>query len=527
MKKKNNYKLIGLIIAIAAFILYVTPVLLLWYPQWQESKHLAFNWPDANANFWSVSQIVNNFSIGEFDPLNVSSEYLLHTRSQNVIEGVTLPMTFLPSLFVMSSLSCLFGQFSALLLIPLLAAGIIFIFHLLVIKLLPDQKSAIMATILLSTLAPWFYFSSQPLLPNIIVIFLALLALYTFLNQRYLVASLFFALAIVCRPPEIIWLFPIAFLLLYYLQPKLPKLRILNCFIIFAAIMVWALYLNKTVFGGYFLTGYSNFQANALPSETNLATNNIFSWLFPFGINLLLAAKNYIKYFWLLIWPYSIFIFLGAWQVLKTKNNSLEKKYLHVYVIISGLLVLYYGSWNFSDALVKNLNTISISYVRYFLPLFILSMPLVVMGINYLTRNLKSNNLLRIFIFSFLILFSARQVIFTKNDGLLDHGQYVKKYHQEWQAIKKIAPAGSVIISERSDKYLYPYYRVVVPQGDLAVWPRIKNILGSVDIYYYSSEKPEQLRQVEILMSNYKLQLSEPFIISDNFTLYKVSLHLM
>lgn len=525
MKKKNNYKLIGLIIAGIAFILYVLPILFLWYPQWQESKHLAFNWPDANANFWSVSQIVGNFSVGEFDPLNISSDFLLHTRSQNVIDGVTLPMTFLPSLFVMSSLSWLFGQFSALLLIPLLAAGIVFLFHLLVVKLLPDEKSAIASTILLASLGPWIYFGTQPLLPNIIVLFFTLLAIYAFLSKKYLTASLFFALAIVCRPPEIIWLIPSLLLFIYYFKPKLSQWRIVNILIIFGVVMIWALYLNKVVFGGYFLTGYSNFQGNSLPSETNLATNNIFSWFFPFGINLLLVAKNYIKYFWLLIWPYSIFILLGAWQILKNKNNNIEKKYLFSYLLISALLVLYYGSWNFSDTLVKNLNTISISYVRYFLPLFILSMPLVVIGVNYVTKNVKNSNLLRLCIFSFLILFSAKQVIFTKNDGLLAHGQYVQAYYHEWQDIKKIAPAGSVIISERSDKYLYPYYRVVVPQGDLALWSRIKNIYGSVDIYYYSSETTEQLRLVEISMSKYKLQLSEPSIINNNFTLYKVTLH--
>ncbi|MDQ5971017.1 MAG: hypothetical protein QG603_794 [Patescibacteria group bacterium] len=527
MKKINNYKLIGLLISLVAFVLYVLPILFLWYPQWQESRHLAFNWPDANANFWSVSQIVNNFSIGQFDSLNIPSNFLLHTRSQNVIDGVTLPMTFLPSLFVMSSLAWFFGQFSALLLIPLLAAAIIFIFHLLVRRLLPDEKSAITSTILLATLGPWVYFASQPLLPNIIVIFLALLSLHTFLDKKYLAGSLFFALAIACRPPEIIWLAPLLFLFFYFLRPKVQKLRIINSLIIFGAVMIWALYLNKAVFGGYFLTGYSNFQGNSLPSETSIASNNIFSWFFPFGIDLFLVAKNYLKYFWLLIWPYSIFILLGIGTILASKNNNREKKYLLTYFVISILLVLYYASWDFSDALVKNLNTISISYVRYFLPIFIMSMPLVVMGINYLTKNLKNKYFWQLAILLFLIIFSVNQVVFTKNDGLLAHAQYVQDYYREWQAIKKIAPAGSIIISERSDKYLYPYYRVVVPQGDLALWPRIKDIYGSVDIYYYTSEKSEQLRQVEILMSKYKLQLSEPRTINDNFILYKVSLHLM
>lgn len=526
MKIKNK-KLFPLLLFVVIFIFYTAPILFLWWPQWQESRHLAFNWPDANANFWSVNSIVKNFSIGEFEALNIPSNFLLHTRSQNVIDGVTLPMTFLPSLFLFSALAWIFGSFSSLLLIPLLSAAIVVIFYLLIKKLFTNEREAVMGAVLLATLGPWLYFSTQPLLPNILVLFLASLSLYSWLIKKYLAGSLFFALAIVCRPAEIIWLAPLLFLFFYYLRPKIPKLRIVNSLIIFGAVIIWALYLNKAVFGGYFLTGYSNFQSNSLPSETSLASNNIFSWFFPFGIDLLLAGKNYIKYFWLLIWPYSIFIVAGIGTILANKNNNRERKYLLAYFVISILLVLYYASWDFSDALVKNLNTISISYVRYFLPIFVMSMPLVVLGINYLTKHLQNKYFWQVVILGCLILFSVNQVVFTKHDGLLAHARYVQDYYRQWQAIKKIAPAGSIIISERSDKYLYPYYRVVVPQGDLALWPRIKNIYGSVDIYYYTSEKSEQLRQVEILMSNYKLQLSEPLVINNNFVLYKVSLHSM
>lgn len=522
MKKKNNYQIIGLSISALAFIFYAANILFLWYPQWQDSKHLAFNWPDANANFWSVQRIVKNFSIGEFDGLNIPGDNLLHTRSQNVIEGVTLPMTFLPSLFVLASLSWCLGLFSSLLLVSLLAAATLYIFHLLVLKLLKNEKAGIISISLLASLAPWAYFAAQPLLPNIIVIFFAILSLYLFLENKYLAGSLFFALAIVCRPPEIIWLAPLLLLFFYYLRPRIAKIRILNSAIIFVAIMIWALYLNKTVFGGYFLTGYSNFQANNLPSEINIASNNIFSWLFPFGLNLLLAVKNYIKYFWLLIWPYSIFIVLGMLNILRQQKNIIEKRYLIVYVVLSALLVLYYGSWDFADPLVKNLNTISISYVRYFLPIFIMSIPLVVLGLDYLVKNLQRQNIWRILISSALILFSLYQFYFTTNDGWLAVSRYVRGYYTEYQAIKKIAPPGSVIISERSDKYLYPYYRVVGPQGDLPVWPRIKNIHGVVEVYFYSNQSVEQIESLRQTMSSSQLDLSVPILIKEDFNLYQV-----
>ncbi len=522
MKKKINYKLAGFIITLGAFIFYTGMILFLWWPQWQESRHLAFNWPDANANFWAVSTIVDNFSIGEFDLLNIPSNNLLHTRSQNVIDGVTLPMTFLPSLFVLALPAWFFGQFASMLLVALLSAGFLYIFHLLVLKLFKDEKLGLMSTVLLATLAPWFYFASQPLLPNIIVIFLASLAIYSFLENKFLAGSLFMALAIVCRPPEIIWLLPVLFLFFYFWRPKVGKIKLAGGFVIFLAVMIWALYLNKQVFGGYLLTGYSDFQSNSLPSEVSANNDNIISWLFPFGLNIMLAIKNYIKYFCLLIWPYSIFILLGAWAILRDKNKRIEKKYLLTYIITSVLLVLYYGSWNFADPLVKNLNTISISYVRYFLPMFIMSVPLVYFGINFLLNKIKNKNILSVLIIGILILFSFYQVYFTKNDGWLAQSQYVRAYYQEWQMIKKIVPAKAVIISERSDKYLYPYYRVVVPQGDLPLWPRIKAIYDSVDIYYYSSSDVAQIMATKKIMAQSNLDLSEHIVISNNLSLYKV-----
>lgn len=522
--KIQNKKLFPFLLFTLSLAFYAAPILFLWWPQWQSARHLAFNWPDASANFWAVESIINHRGLGEFDPLNIPSDFLLHTRSQNVIDGLTVPMTFLPSLFLLASLSWLFGAFASLLLVPLLATSTVLIFYLLIKKLFASERAAMSSAILLATLGPWLYFAAQPLLPNILVLFLAILSLYALLKEKYLAASLFFALAIVCRPPELVWLLPALLLFLYFYKPRVSKLRIFNSLLIFVAIILWALYLNKQVFGGYLLTGYSNFQTNGLPSGTSIGTN-AFSWIFPFGFDPLLMLKNYAKYFVLLVWPYSIFMLLGIWQIRHQAVSSREKKYLLLYVLVSIILVLYYGSWRFADNLVLNLNTISISYVRYFLPLFLLAIPLVFWGIEFCTRNIKNKNFWQIIIIITLSLFSWRQVIFTKNDGWIDQARYIKAYYQEWQNIQPLAPPGSVIISERSDKYLYPYYRVVVPQGDLELWPRIQNIYRAVDIYYYSSEQGERLAETQKIMAASGLYLDEPVAITTQLNLYKVLSH--
>lgn len=484
--KINKYNSIGLLIAVFSFLAYAVPIFTLWWPQWQPDKHLAFNWPDAQANFWAVSQIVDHQSVGYFEILNLPSQNILHTRSQNVIDGVIVPMTFLPLLFIFSSLSWLFGIFSSLFIIPLLAAISLYLLHSLSAKVFANERIGTLTTILLATLGPWYFFASQPLLPNIVIIFLVLLSFYCLVEKKFLAGTLFLALAIVSRPPEIVWLLPLVLLVLYFAKPKISKIRFLNIFILLVAIIVWALYLNKAVFGSYFLSAYSNFQDNSLPSETVVSSTNILTWVFPFGFHPYLALKNFIKYFILLTWPYILLAMLGAWSLFKTKK-ILARKYFIILSLVGFLLVFYYGSWNLADPLVKNLNHISISYVRYWLPIWVLLIPLAAIGIEYIASRFKLNFFWRIFILLALASFSLAKVYYAKNDGILAQNRVVRAYYQEWQNIKKVAAPDSIIISERSDKYLYPYYRVIVSQGDLPLWSRLEKIIGVVDIYYYGN----------------------------------------
>ena len=89
-------------------------------------------------------------------------------------------------------------------------------------------------------------------------------------------------------------------------------------------------------------------------------------------------------------------------------------------------------------------------------------------------------------------------------------------YYQQFAAVKDIAPQNSVMITDRSDKIFFPYYKVVVPQGDLPLFERLDNIVVYANIYYFTDKKFE-----DIDLS--PLQITEEHIINNNFKLYKVS----
>ena len=119
----------------------------------------------------------------------------------------------------------------------------------------------------------------------------------------------------------------------------------------------------------------------------------------PFGFHPRLILNNFSKYFYQLIWPYIIiagfsFIFLII-KLKVTKNKEFKRRwkyYLLSLLIIFPIILIYYGSWDIADLLVKKLNIISISYVRYFIPLFILILPLSSLVFNILLVRGKGLN---------------------------------------------------------------------------------------------------------------------------------------
>ncbi|MFA5126563.1 MAG: hypothetical protein WC465_01000 [Patescibacteria group bacterium] len=529
MKINNKYNLSILVGSLLFAIIYSLTVWTVWWPQWQagSGQQLIFNWPDANANYFSAKVLAEEHTFKVFEPLNLSTDNLLHTRSLNVIDGFLLPMTWLPNIAIFALFFALLGAFGVLLLTPLLSAAIVFLVYKILELVFQDKRLAFFASLLFWPLAPWFYFSQLAMLTNILFIFLVVLAAFLFAKKSYWSASLFLSLSLMCRPTELVWLL-LSFVCLFYWQRRqFSRQQLISSVLVFAAVVLAGLYLNKIVYGSYFSFGYINFQDKTLPTEILDRQTNVFAWLkaifIPFGFNLKLIVYNFAKYFVKLVWPYIILALFGLFYWFKNRRSEkLWSGYLVLNIIIFVFILLFYGSWDLADPLVKNLNFISSSYVRYFLPLYILLLPWAAHALSVWSKHARWPKVLVWPLLIILAAFSLYSAYGAKYDGLFKHQQYLAGYWQEFSLVKNLAPQGSVIVTERADKIFFPYYKVVVPQGDLPLWPRLAKIVEQVPIYYYSDKDQNALAAEQAAAAQSGLQLSDKIEIANGFFLYKI-----
>ncbi len=511
------------IILLTFFLLYSFTIFFSWWPQWQAGGHLIFNWPDANANYFFAKLLANNYQFSYLEPLNNLSDNLLHSRSINVIDAKLVSITFLPNIIIFGLFYKILGGLGVLFLVPFLAIISAYFFYR-ILKIVFEEKIALIALLLLLPFAPWLYFANLAMLSNILFICLALGAGYFWALKKYYLSVLFLALALICRPSETILMLVFFGFLFYWQKAELKKYLPLSLLILFIVGSGFLL-LNYFVYGHIFSAGYFNLQTQNLPTEFVDQNNSFAVWLkllfAPFGFNFKLIIYNFSKYFVKIFLPYLILAILAIiYSIKRSPYKILWQRYLLVASLASFLLLIYYASWNLADPLVKNLNLISNSYVRYFLPLYIIWLPFAALAIADL---FYKKYLTQLIIFALAII-SVYTAFWIKPDGLLEHKYYLHLYFEQFKEVKSIAPEQAIIISEREDKVFFPYYRVVVPQGNLPTWSRLEKVINQVPVYYFTNKSTVDLAVEQIYAKASNLEITSPVEISGGFKLYEIKL---
>jgi len=508
--KEKQFNIIVGILCFLFFLIYSYTVLKVHLPNYLEFKHLIFNWPDANANYFfsSIFAKFNSFSFDE--PLNIITDNLIHTRSMNVFNSNLVPISFLPSVLIFGLFFKVLGSIGILFLTPLLAALTGYIIYRLSYLIFKDLELSFLISLFLLSLGPWLFFANMVMLPTILFIFLLSLGFLLY-RKNYILGSSLISLAIIVRPTEIVWILALILIIAIYNRSRINIKKSIVSFIIFLLFFSLFLYLNKITYGNYFTLGYFNLQNNTLPTEFSDSSSNYFKMIFiPFGFYPFLILKNFFNYF-VNILQYSLLPILFSFIFLlfklkvnkKFKERRIWKYYLISLITIFSIILIYYGSWDIVDPLVKELNTISISYVRYFLPLFILILPLTALFFNIITFNNKGfNKICRMIILYLVFIIPSFSLAFLPtNDGLFKNHENLLEYYDQFRQVKEIVPKDSVIISERSDKVFFPYYKTITFQDIEGFWDRVDNI-NDREVYYYT-DKNTDMKYIEI--NNFKL----------------------
>jgi hypothetical protein len=430
-----------------------------------------FDWPDEVANYFWVRELSTNHRLAIPEPVNSFADNLVHPRSFNVnFSGSLVPGSFLGLIILYAFLAKFFGLGAIIYFTPLVMLGGVWAFYFLLKKVFSSEKIALFSSILLLFSAPWQYYSFESLLPNVpftsfVLISLAVL-IYLKKNQLCLWGAfgLFSGLALAIRPAEFVWLALIYFVILVSKKKEFSLLGVV-VMILGAWLAIFpSLFFQELIYGSFLISGYDKLPE--LVIQTNPVIRLLKQALIPFGFHPWLAVSNFWHYFILsspftaLFSVFGIFLYLKKWRE-QTKSSKL---YFWLTIFIFVWLLNYYGSWQFEDLRTLRLNQLGASYVRYWLILFVLSLPFVSLVIDEVSRRWK----LKYFSLVVLIIFSAisfQQILFSDPNNILAVRRKVSANRIMAAKLLKDLPDQAIIITSRSDKIFFPERRVIETYG--------------------------------------------------------------
>ncbi len=467
------------LLLVAAALFLVTTGGVLAAGQARQGVHARFDWPDEMANAFFARQIANHARLNVPDPDIALLEQRLHPRSVNVIGSALVPGGFIGLPFYYGTLASIIGFSPTLFLTPVLVAASALILFFGLRNFLHPRHAFFAALVYLFHPAVW-YFSAYTYLPNMPFVALLILSLGTLLaiqGKRSRVADALGFLsgaaagaALAIRPAEGLWAVPLLALAVWphrHIRSRLV-LWVAAAAMFFLPVLALQLRLFGSVFGGY-----ARFDAGgAAPSE---AVAGPLAFVLPFGFHPLHALARFWDSFLLPFWWVNVLAVLGiGLACIGAVNEPSRRRRLFGHALLAlsagivAYLILLYGSWRFADAEIFAVNTIGRSYVRYWLPIAVLSAiaaaaPLArmegfpelrvrVVG-RAITVAMVAGSFLMAFVFPKEALLAVR--------GRLAHSEAIRI------VAAAVLPGDAIILTQRMDKVFFPEYRVIALEGKL------------------------------------------------------------
>jgi hypothetical protein len=533
----------------------------------QSADYVKFSSPDETANYFFTKLYAKTGELSVFENYNLTADDVVHPRSFRSDRGWLKPVSFLGIILIFGTLAKILGLGIIPFLTPIFGAiGIIF-FYLLVQKLFSSRRVALIAAALLTFFPVYIYYSARSMFHNVLFVVLTIIGLYFLVsllekkvgeesvkakffvgkfNQRdFFLAALTgigFGLAVMTRLSEIIWLVPFLLLIFifYFKRFNIFRLTLLLSFF-FLALLPLA-YWNQALYGSATAGGYTEINQ----SLTAIATigNNSFSLgeaaqkvgrtIFYFGFKPQQALTMFYNYV-VLMFPWLVGLAALGLVWLGVNFRKFKKKhlvYLLAWALVSAILVLYYGSWKFTDNPDPRRFTIGNSYTRYWLPVYLGAIPLAAYFIDHLTRFLSRKmkvvrSALALTIVYGIALYSIIFVALGSEEGLVNVTYSNRVDRDLFEQVLSLTPPTAVVITKYHDKVLFPDRRVLLGLFNDDQMIELYSRLSCVaPVYYLNFEfKPADLVYLETRkLVPFGLNVELVKVINKDFALYKLSL---
>jgi len=454
------------------------------------------NSPDETANYFFAGRFAAETSLQFYDPANETADGLVSPRSMRVVMDKTVPAGFIGLPIIYGIVAKAFGTGLIPFLTPFLAIiGIIF-FYLLV-KSVFNRNIAFVSSLLAFIFPGWWYYSAKGLMPNVAFVSFLIISLYFFLRSldsrklsHYLLFSIFLSFSLMVRTSEFIWIAVLVLAIVLFNLKKINWRYLILAFAVFLLVFSPVFFFNRANYGSIFSLGYSLDleleNMNLIGQSLTLAEKIVL----PFGFHPKTVLVNLYDYtfglfpvwsgFLLFGFLFSAIFLLATWKsaVLSEERKKKLLFYLGLFLLISSYLAIYYGSWNFHDNPDPEAVTIGTSYVRYWLPMYLFSLPFLGFAFSYHLKKYKLPSLiLGCLVFLILCLSSWNLVMNGKEEGIFQVRQNLIEYRQIADGVFAVTEPYSIIIAGRLDKVFFPSRRVVFKLNTEADYARIRELI--------------------------------------------------
>ena len=536
--------------------LIITGLFLLLFSCYSYLYHFSgyrFNSPDETAVFYFLSEFLSEGKLYYEDTANQWGEGLVHPRSMLAFGNKVVPITFPAFFLIFGAVGLVLGLKSLVYVVPFLSVLTVFAFFY-IIKQFWGRRVAMISAFVLALHPAFIYYTARGFLPNALFVDLFILGIFflvkcavSLANKENYTPFIYCFLAVFLidyarsvRPFELIWMWiVVGAVFIYYkdwyalIWKKIIAIW-LGVAIFFTVVVLglnWWLYGNPFSSGYYIFSNRSVEVVETAPMEKvkaeltkvkkvdlhNISSNFYCFLVYVFPWFAILATLGAVNIFYD---KRLSFRNCGNWRE-RFKNLPFEIKYIFIFLAVMAILLVFYGSWNFTDNISGNV-TIGNSYVRYFLPIYIMGIPLVAV---FLNKFLVKRSLL----VSALGIMSVWSVIavWSGEDGIASIRKNFEQYARTRAIVlQKIAKDSSIIISERSDKIFFPDLRVIsIPEKNYAILGRpVSNLLNNgFNVYFYTEMKDEDIAYFrDRYFKDSSLVLEKKVNLDDGFNLWEI-----
>lgn len=394
----------------------------------------------------------------------------LHPRSM-VQQGEWLvPVSFLGMPFIAAMVERIHTGWSAYLTVLLALSSA---FPLWALARRAGNRVAWVAVAVYLSFPTVLLYVNRGLFPNLPVVALSLWILWLFSKPgawRYFLGGMLAGLAGMIRPTEMIWLFPWMIwsvwissdgkgdwrirTLVQRIWPACLAMLVVACFGVMLSMKTYPFHagLSDQPVIGYLLR---DIPANPDPvssiQQIKTEGERSLSEYLPFGFHPRVMLRNIRIYLGSYLGLWSGLALFGVYIIFKQKRDKRTLAVFGLSLWTVGVLLLLYGQADYTD----NINgTVSLgnSFLRYLLPI----VPLLAIGCAHAVQELfrlkRRGAFLALCLTGYLVLYGCSVAWAKDNEGLASTRTTLRRYEEIRAMAESEVPAGSVILSERSDK---------------------------------------------------------------------------